>query len=132
MSLYVVRHEHEPARCPAGDPDLGAMLLNHLSRPNVRRHGVEIMGEAVIDAEHSLYMIVEAPARHLVDEFVKPFAMVGTVNVYPASTCVRVVEVLASSCSQYAWLRASIGRLSTSRYSACRKRTVSPWPRIQK
>ena len=91
MSLYVVRHEHEPARCPASDPDLGAMLLNHLSRPNVRRHGVEIMGEAVIDAEHSLYMIVEAPARHLVDEFVKPFAMVGTVNVYPASTCVRVV-----------------------------------------
>jgi DMSO/TMAO reductase YedYZ molybdopterin-dependent catalytic subunit len=91
MTLFVVRHEHEPERCPASDPEMGAMLVNHLSRPNVRRYGVEILGEAVIDAEHSLYMIVEASAQSQVDEFVKPFGMVGTVNVYPASTCVRVV-----------------------------------------
>jgi len=28
MGLFVVRHQHEPARCPAQDADMGAMLLN--------------------------------------------------------------------------------------------------------
>jgi hypothetical protein len=39
MALYIVRHEHEPERCPAIDPYAGAELLNYLSRPNVARHG---------------------------------------------------------------------------------------------
>src|SRR5207248_5115981 len=37
------------------------------------------------------YMSVEAGERGLVDEFMKPFAMVGTVDIHAASTCVRVV-----------------------------------------
>ena len=60
MPLFVVRHEHSPDHCPATDPDMGAMLLNYLSRPNVSRHGVEIHGEAVVQGEHTMYMIVEA------------------------------------------------------------------------
>jgi hypothetical protein len=32
---------------------MGAMLLNYLSRPNVRKHGVEIQGEAVVEGEHT-------------------------------------------------------------------------------
>ena len=44
MPLFVVRHSHQAERCPAQDPYMGAMLLNHLSRPNVRRHGVEDPG----------------------------------------------------------------------------------------
>src|SRR5437660_8692416 len=91
MALFVVQHEHAAESCPASDPQMGAMLLNHLSRPNVRRHGIEILGEAVIDADHALYMIVEARDRGLGDEFMKPFAMVGTVDIHAASTCVRVV-----------------------------------------
>lgn len=91
MALFLVRHQHEAESCPAGDPQMGAMLLNHLSRPNVRRHGVEILGEAVIGAEHALYMIVESSDQRSVHEFMKPFGMVGSVDIYPASTCVRVV-----------------------------------------
>jgi len=67
------------------------MLLNHLSRPNVRRHGVEIRGEAVVPGEHTLYMIVESSDEKSVREFMTPFGMAGTVDVYPASTCARVV-----------------------------------------
>ena len=60
MALFVVRHQHAAERCPAQDPYLGAMLLNHLSRPNVRRHGVKIQGEAIVQGEHTLYFIAEA------------------------------------------------------------------------
>lgn len=70
---------------------MGAMLLNHLSRPNVRQHGVEIQGEAVVDGQHALYMIVESDDQAAVANFMKPFAMVGSVDIYLASTCVRVV-----------------------------------------
>ena len=61
MALFIVRHQHEPDRCPATDPFMGATLLNYLSRPNVRKHGVSIQGEA------------------------------GSVDVYPAATCAGVV-----------------------------------------
>jgi DMSO/TMAO reductase YedYZ molybdopterin-dependent catalytic subunit len=92
MALFIVRHEHSAERCPAADPEMGALLLNHLSRPNVKREGVEIQAEAVVQGEHTLYMIVEASDEGRVRSFVRPFAMAGSVEVYPASTCVRVVS----------------------------------------
>jgi DMSO/TMAO reductase YedYZ molybdopterin-dependent catalytic subunit len=91
MTLFVVRHQHEPASCPAQDPYMGAMLLNYLSRPNVRQQGVEIQAEAVVHGEHALYMIVESDDLDRVREFMKPFSEAGTVEIHPASTCVRVV-----------------------------------------
>ena len=91
MALFVVRHQHGADRCPAQDASLGAMLLNHLSRPNVRRFGIEIKGEAVVQGEHTLFMIVESDDEAAVRAFMEPFAMAGSVDVYPASTCARVV-----------------------------------------
>jgi hypothetical protein len=37
VGLFLARHELVGDRCPGNDPDRGALLLNHLSRPNVRR-----------------------------------------------------------------------------------------------
>jgi DMSO/TMAO reductase YedYZ molybdopterin-dependent catalytic subunit len=91
VALFVVRHQHEAERCPATDPYLGASLLNHLSRSTVRQRGIEIRGEAVVEGEHTLYMIVESADEGCVREFMSPFALAGTVDIYPASTCARVV-----------------------------------------
>jgi hypothetical protein len=91
MALFVVRHQHTPEGCPAQDPYMGAELLNHLSRPNVRQHSVEILGEVVVQGEHTLYLIVEAAEERRLRDFLQPFQMAGSVDVYPASTCARVV-----------------------------------------
>jgi DMSO/TMAO reductase YedYZ molybdopterin-dependent catalytic subunit len=91
MPLFVVRHSHQGEHCPAQDPYMGAMLLNHLSRPNVRRHGVEILGEAVVQGEHTMFLIAEASDESHLREFLQPFQMAGSVDVFPASTCARVV-----------------------------------------
>ena len=99
MALFIVRHQHDPERCPAADPFLGANLLNYLSRPNVRRQGVEIRGEAVVQGEHTMFMIVEADDEAAVHRFMEPFAQAGTVDVYPASTCARVVTSGAQKTS---------------------------------
>lgn len=87
MALFVVKHVHEPERCPARDPYRGAMLLNHLSRPSVAQFGVKIRGEAVVKDEHTLYLIVEAGDERRLREFLAPFAGAGSVDLYPASTC---------------------------------------------
>jgi DMSO/TMAO reductase YedYZ molybdopterin-dependent catalytic subunit len=92
MSLFIVRHQHDADRCPATDPDMGATLLNYLSRPNVRKHGIEIQGEAIVRGEHTLYMIVESEDETRVREFMQPFARAGKVDVYPAATCAGVVS----------------------------------------
>src|SRR5215510_1064287 len=91
MPLFIVRHQHAPDGCPAQDPFLGASLLNHLSRPNVRKFGVQIQGEAVVQGEHTMYMIVEAVDENRLREFMQPFQTAGSLDIYPASTCVRTV-----------------------------------------
>jgi DMSO/TMAO reductase YedYZ molybdopterin-dependent catalytic subunit len=97
MALFVVRHQHAAERCPAQDPAAGAMLLNHLSRPNVKQYGLQIRGEAVVPGEHALYVIVEASDEGRLRAFMQPFQTVGSLDVYPASTCVRVVA--SGGCS---------------------------------
>ena len=89
--LFVVRHAHDAQKCPAHDPYMGAALLNHLSRPTTRQHGIEIKGEAVVQGEHTLYVIVEASDEARVRAFMQPFQLAGTLDIYPASTCARVV-----------------------------------------
>ena len=91
MSLFIVRHQHAADGCPAQDPFMGASLLNHLSRPNVRKFGVQIQGEAVVQGEHTMYLIVEATDEARLREFMQPFQMAGSLDIYPASTCVRTV-----------------------------------------
>src|SRR5271167_96271 len=91
MARFIVRHQHEAERCPAADPYTGATLLNYLSRPSVRQHGIEIHGEAVVRGEHTLYLIVESEHEDRVRRFMQPFTAAGSVDIYPASTCAGVV-----------------------------------------
>ena len=91
MPLFIVRHQHSPETCPARDPAVGAMLLNHLSRPNATRHGVVIQGEAAARGIHSLFFIAEAADDAGLQAFLTPFRQAGEVEVMPASTCAGVV-----------------------------------------
>jgi hypothetical protein len=91
VSLFVVQHHHSPERCPAADPQMAPMLLTHLSSENSSKYGVSIHGEGVVDGAHTLYLILEAPDRAKVEEFMTPFAMAGEVSVQAASPCEVVV-----------------------------------------
>ncbi|MGM7778725.1 sulfite oxidase [Arthrobacter sp. KNU-44] len=91
MALFVVRHHHSAERCPAQDPYTGAKFLNHLSRSNAIRYGVQIQGEAVVEAEHSLYLIAEASDENHLLEFMQVFQEIGHLDILPASTWARVV-----------------------------------------
>ena len=92
MSLFVVQHSHEPEKCPAGDPEMGPMLLKILAPQNAANYGVTIKSEAVLDGRHTLYLTVDAEDEEKVKEFMAPFSQMGTVEVWPASSCERVVE----------------------------------------
>jgi hypothetical protein len=92
MSLYYVRHQHSAATCPAKNPEMGAMLLQHLSQINANRYGVVIHGEAVLDNQHTLVLIVEAQTPDQVGKYMQPFQQAGSVEVVPASTCEEVVQ----------------------------------------
>jgi hypothetical protein len=91
MSLFVAKHQHSPEVCPAKDPEMGAMLLEHLSDENAAKLGISIHGEAVIEGQHTLYLIAEAPDRETVEGFLAPFAMAGSVEVLEANPCATVV-----------------------------------------
>jgi len=92
MSLFVVQHSHGAEQCPAGDREMAPMLLKHLSPANTQQYGITIRGEAVIDNAHTLYLIADAPTREQLQQFMTPFAQVGSVEVLPASSCESVIE----------------------------------------
>jgi hypothetical protein len=70
---------------------MGQTLLQHLRDASAAKAGINVNGGAVVNNEHALYLILEADARNRVQEFTQPFAMAGSVDVYPASTCSDVV-----------------------------------------
>jgi len=91
MALFVVRHQHAAETCPARDPRMGAMLLSHLAEPSAREHGVTVHSEAVLDGQHTLYLIAEAASQDVLDRYLQPFGMVGSVEIWRASECSAVV-----------------------------------------
>ena len=92
MSLYFVQHKHNDETCPAKDPSAGAMLLTHINPMNARQYGVNIIGDAVLDGQHTFVLIVESDERPKIENFMQPFLQAGTVEIQPASTCEVVVE----------------------------------------
>jgi len=94
MSLYFVRHQHSAETCPAKDPQMGAMLLTHISPMNARKFGVNLIGDAVLDGQHTFVIIAEADAPGMIENFMQPFSMAGPVEITPASSCEVVVERL--------------------------------------
>lgn len=94
MSLYFVRHQHSPETCPAKDPQMGSMLLTHINPMNARKFGVNLIGDAVLDGQHTFVIIAEAEDPDNIENFMQPFKMAGPVEVIPASTCEVVVERL--------------------------------------
>ena len=92
MSLYFVRHQHSPETCPAKDPEMGQMLLQHLTKTNARKFGVDLIGDAVLDGQHTLVLIAEAEDKEYVQNYMQPFAQAGSVDIVAASTCEAVVE----------------------------------------
>jgi hypothetical protein len=91
MALFVVQHQHSAETCPARDPQMGPLLLQHLSEANAAEQGISIQGEAVINGAHRLYLIVDAPDEERVSQFMQPFSQVGTVEVFSASPCEAVI-----------------------------------------
>ncbi len=91
MALYFVKHQHAPDHCPAKDPAMGEMLLQHLSKANARKFGVDLLGDAVLDGQHTLVVIAESEDRQYIVDFMQPFAQAGSVEILPASTCEAVV-----------------------------------------
>ena len=94
MSLYFVRHQHSPDTCPAKDPAMGQMLLEHLTKANARKYGIELLGDAVLDGQHTLVLIAEAEDPQYLRDYMQPFAQAGTVDITAASTCEAVVARL--------------------------------------
>jgi hypothetical protein len=92
MSLFVVQHQHAAESCPATNREMAPMLLKHLSAENTKQYGITIRGEAVVDNAHTLYLIADAPDKDRLQQFMAPFAQVGSVEVLSASPCETVIE----------------------------------------
>jgi hypothetical protein len=91
MPLFVAKHQHSAETCPAGDPQMGPMLAQHVSHGNAEKFGLNLQSEAVIDGGHTLYLILESQDQGAVEEFMAPFRNFGSVEVLPASRCEAVV-----------------------------------------
>jgi hypothetical protein len=90
MAFFVVKHQHSADTCPAGHPEMGPMLAQHVTNQNAQQFGLSLHGEAVVDGAHTLFLIVDGD-RKQIDRFMAPFTQVGSVEVMPSSRCEQVV-----------------------------------------
>ena len=91
MPMFIVKAQHSSETCPSGDPAMGAMLLQHLSKDNASKSGINIQASAGIEGQHTLNVILDASDSQKVEEFMAPFSKMGTVEVLPAITCEAIV-----------------------------------------
>ncbi len=92
MPLFVVQHKHSAETCPAGHPQMGPMLVQHISPENAAKFGVNVRSDAVIDGQHTFYLTVDAADEGKVKDFMAPFYQAGSVEIWPTSSCEQVVE----------------------------------------
>jgi hypothetical protein len=71
---------------------MGPALVQHVSPGNAQKFGVNVRGDAVIDGQHTFYLILDAEDESKVREFMAPFYQAGSVEIWPASSCEAVVE----------------------------------------
>jgi hypothetical protein len=90
MPLFVARYRHRPGDCPAA-PGRGALLLSRVSAAAAARYGVSIQAEALLEAEHLLLLVVQAPSAHAVRRFLAFLPGPGGLQVQPACTAEQAV-----------------------------------------
>ena len=74
MPLFIVIAKHSAESCPAGNPDMGKMLLSHIHNDNASKFGINIQASAGAESQHTLHLIMDAGDSQKVDEFMTPFA----------------------------------------------------------
>ena len=79
MPLFIVVAKHSPESCPAGNPEMGKMLLSHIHQDNASKFGINVQASAGAESQHTLHMIMDADNSQKVDEFMAPFAQMGSV-----------------------------------------------------
>lgn len=92
MPLYFVEHKHNAETCPTKNREMMMMLGQHVTQANADTFGIKIHADVVHRGEHRMMLVLEAPSQEPVDQFVQPFAMIGSVDVKEVSTCEQVVE----------------------------------------
>ncbi len=107
MALFVTRHQHAAETCPAGDLNMGPMLLQHVSKDNAARSGINIHGESVVQG-HTFYMIAEASDIEMMREFMEPFTKVGKVEIWEGNSCATVVARRNCGSGGSVWIGGKI------------------------
>ena len=90
MVRFLVRHQHTGETCPASEPNMAAMLLQHISEANASQMGIDIHGQMA--GGHTFVAILDAENRQKVEEFMSPFAQMGSVEITAGMTCQEVVD----------------------------------------
>ena len=91
MSLFIVVAKHSAESCPAGNPEMGKMLLSHIHQDNASKFGITVQASAGAESQHTLHLIMDAGDSQKVNEFMAPFAQMGSVEVTPGITCEAIV-----------------------------------------
>jgi hypothetical protein len=91
VPLYLAEHQHSADTCPTKSRDMMLMLGQHVTQDTADKFGIKIHSDVVLPGEHHMMMVLEADSQKPVEEYMKPFGMVGTVDVKEVHTCEQVV-----------------------------------------
>jgi len=106
----------QPGDLPGERSQMGQMLLQHLSKSNARKFGVDLLADAVLDGQHSLVLIAESEDLQYLMDFMQPFAQTDPLRSRPPPAAkqwwiARAAILCRPAISQQATIRLeSIGQ----------------------
>ena len=87
MALYLVEHHHSAESCPAQNVEMANALAGHIAPENAAKFGVRVVSDAVVEGEHTLFLVVDSDSQDKVEAYVAPFKQAGPTTIKPAITC---------------------------------------------
>ena len=72
---------------------MGKTLFSRSHEDKANKFGVNVHASAGAESQHTLHIILDSGDSQKVDEFLAPFAQMGSVEITPDITCEAIVGV---------------------------------------
>ena len=97
MGLFIVEHAHTDETCPANGME-GVKMMGDLvlGKQHAERTGTKLLDDYHVRGQHRLLLLVEAGSRQNVEDYARPFQIVGNTQVLELDRCATVMQQVAA------------------------------------
>ncbi len=92
--LFLVKHVHTHATCPAVHDDVSGTFGKVMSDENLANTGVQVNAAYIDVSGHTAYIVADAPSTLALQRFLAPLLAIGSAETTPVLTAQEAMEMV--------------------------------------